>query len=326
MLVRNESSTDTLVAMLASCSSVQLQVQLAGGGLEDAVASCSQKRPYYSSFEASGEDPGDEEIEDCTQQVEKKRRLTFDQVRSLEKNFEIENKLEPERKLQLAQELGLQPRQVAVWFQNRRARWKTKQLERDYEVLSLDYNQLKNKFDDVVQEKQQLQEEMDCLRGKLPTPQPSSVLGAKEQSKKLKTASQPSPPKMSEASVKLEQICTEHTASYDALVPFLEGDSSFESSDSMSSEIVNADSPRTSDSISLVPLNEFTTYPHIPTDSMVDSSIIHMSDSICDQMLSPIDCHRISVKLEDGSFQDESCNYMLSQLDEERGLPWWDWP
>lgn len=167
---------------------------------------------------------------------------------------------------------------------------------------------------------------MDCLRGKLPTPQPSSVLGAKEQSKKLKTASQPSPPKMSEASVKLEQICTEHTASYDALVPFLEGDSSFESSDSMSSEIVNADSPRTSDSISLVPLNEFTTYPHIPTDSMVDSSIIHMSDSICDQMLSPIDCHRISVKLEDGSFQDESCNYMLSQLDEERGLPWWDWP
>lgn len=124
------------------------------------MASCSQKRPYYSSFEASGEDPGDEEIEDCTQQVEKKRRLTFDQVRSLEKNFEIENKLEPERKLQLAQELGLQPRQVAVWFQNRRARWKTKQLERDYEVLSLDYNQLKNKFDDVVQEKQQLQEEV----------------------------------------------------------------------------------------------------------------------------------------------------------------------
>ncbi|CAK9261818.1 unnamed protein product [Sphagnum jensenii] len=89
--------------------------------------------------------------------VEKKRRLNFDQVKSLEKNFELENKLEPERKIQLAKELGLQPRQVAVWFQNRRARWKTKQLERDYQVLSLDYNRLKNQLEAVLQEKQELQ-------------------------------------------------------------------------------------------------------------------------------------------------------------------------
>ncbi|CAM6041766.1 unnamed protein product [Sphagnum compactum] len=93
----------------------------------------------------------------------KKRRLTFEQVRSLETNFELENKLEPERKMQLAMELGLQPRQVAVWFQNRRARWKTKQLERDYEVLSLDYSRLKAQFEAIVQEKESLKTEVMVL-------------------------------------------------------------------------------------------------------------------------------------------------------------------
>lgn len=74
---------------------------------------------------------------------EKKRRLSAEQVKALEKNFEVENKLEPERKERLAQDLGLQPRQVAVWFQNRRARCKTKQIERDYAALSARHDALK---------------------------------------------------------------------------------------------------------------------------------------------------------------------------------------
>ncbi|KAI7994062.1 Sulfoquinovosyl transferase SQD2 [Camellia lanceoleosa] len=67
--------------------------------------------------------------------LQKKRRLNLEQVKTLEKNFELGNKLESERKMQLAMALGLQPRQIAIWFQNRRARWKTKQLEKDYDVL-----------------------------------------------------------------------------------------------------------------------------------------------------------------------------------------------
>ncbi|KAL0720091.1 hypothetical protein Bca4012_069415 [Brassica carinata] len=63
----------------------------------------------------------------------KKKRLQLEQVKALEKSFELGNKLEPERKMQLAKALGMQPRQIAIWFQNRRARWKTRQLERDYD-------------------------------------------------------------------------------------------------------------------------------------------------------------------------------------------------
>ncbi|RWW20578.1 hypothetical protein GW17_00015310, partial [Ensete ventricosum] len=95
---------------------------------------------------------GTEELDGCEEEElcgtglsglgEKKRRLSVEQVKALEKNFEVENKLDPERKLRLAQDLGLQPRQVAVWFQNRRARWKTKQLERDYGALKARHDAL----------------------------------------------------------------------------------------------------------------------------------------------------------------------------------------
>ncbi|XP_038702742.1 homeobox-leucine zipper protein HAT5-like [Tripterygium wilfordii] len=88
------------------------------------IEETSKRRPLFSL-------PGDFFEEECydEQSPEKKRRLTPEQ------SFGLENKLEPEQKTQLAKKLGMQPRQVAVWYQNRWARWKTKQLERGYDLL-----------------------------------------------------------------------------------------------------------------------------------------------------------------------------------------------
>ncbi|KAF8378301.1 hypothetical protein HHK36_029640 [Tetracentron sinense] len=122
----------------------------------------SKRRHFLSS-------PGelfDEEYYD-DQSPEKKRRLTPEQVLLLEKSFETENKLEPERKTQLAKKLGLQPRQVAVWFQNRRARWKTKQLETDYDLLKSSYDSLLSDYDSIVKENEKLKSEVASLNEKV---------------------------------------------------------------------------------------------------------------------------------------------------------------
>lgn len=86
----------------------------------------------------------------------KKRRLSVEQVHALEKVFEVDNKLDPERKVKIAAELGLQPRQIAIWFQNRRARYKTKQLERDYNLLKANYESLHLNYIKIEQEKEGL--------------------------------------------------------------------------------------------------------------------------------------------------------------------------
>nr|XP_043618205.1 homeobox-leucine zipper protein ATHB-16-like [Erigeron canadensis] len=111
-----------------------------------------------------GEDYGGEE---SGQYNDKKRRLSNHQVKSLEKIFEVDNKLDPDRKVKVAQDLGLQPRQVAIWFQNRRARWKTKQLERDYNILKSNYDALKHNYHKLEQEKEVLNKELVEVKAKL---------------------------------------------------------------------------------------------------------------------------------------------------------------
>lgn len=118
-------------------------------------------RPTRSFFRPFDPDEnGEDDVDDFFHQPEKKRRLTASQVQSLEKSFDVENKLEPERKVQLAKDLGLQPRQVAIWFQNRRARWKTKQLEKDYDALQANYKALKADFDSLLKEREELKSEV----------------------------------------------------------------------------------------------------------------------------------------------------------------------
>ncbi|VVA20368.1 PREDICTED: homeobox-leucine zipper [Prunus dulcis] len=53
----------------------------------------------------------------------KKLRLSKEQSAFLEESFKEHHTLNPKQKLALAKQLNLRPRQVEVWFQNRRARY-----------------------------------------------------------------------------------------------------------------------------------------------------------------------------------------------------------
>ncbi|KAK8706227.1 hypothetical protein V6N13_049801 [Hibiscus sabdariffa] len=89
-----------------------------------------------------------------------KKRLNQEQVRLLERSFSANKKLESELKLHLANQLGVPPRQVAIWYQNKRARWKTQSLE-------LDYNTLQVKLENALSEKRRLEKDVKCLQDEL---------------------------------------------------------------------------------------------------------------------------------------------------------------
>lgn len=163
LLQKEGVSPETIEALLGS-SSGGFQASRSMVNFED-VCTNKANQAYYCQLDM--EEVGDEELEEYFHQPEKKRRLAVDQVKFLERIFELDNKLDPERKIQLAKELGLQPRQVAIWFQNRRARWKTKQLEKDYESLKANYNSLKADYDNLLKEREKLQSEANHLTNKL---------------------------------------------------------------------------------------------------------------------------------------------------------------
>ncbi|XP_039015740.1 homeobox-leucine zipper protein HAT14-like [Hibiscus syriacus] len=94
----------------------------------------------------------------------KKLRLSKEQSAFLEESFKEQNTLNPKQKLALAKQLNLRPRQVEVWFQNRRARTKLKQTEVDCEYL-------KRCCETLTEENRRLQKELQELRA-LKTSQP----------------------------------------------------------------------------------------------------------------------------------------------------------
>lgn len=244
------------------------------------------------------EDNGDEDLDDYFHHPEKKRRLSADQVRFLEKSFETENKLEPERKVQLAKDLGLQPRQVAIWFQNRRARWKTKQLEKDYEALQSSYGNLKVDYENLLKEKDSLKAEIVVLTDKL-------ILKDKERSNSVvseddKFGEEPPQNLVDEASKSSKLGCKQEDMS------------------SVKSDIFDSDSPHYTDGVhsSLLDPGD-SSYIFDPDQSDLSQD---EEDNLGKNLLPPC----IFPKLEDVDYSDpptSSCNFVFPI--EDNAL--WSW-
>ncbi|XP_010245638.1 PREDICTED: homeobox-leucine zipper protein HAT22-like [Nelumbo nucifera] len=135
---------------------------------------CRQTSPHsgISSFSNASvkkeRDLGNEELEvekvssrasdeDEEGSARKKLRLTKEQSALLEDSFKEHSTLNPKQKQALAKQLNLRPRQVEVWFQNRRARTKLKQTEVDCEFL-------KKCCETLTDENRRLQKELQELK------------------------------------------------------------------------------------------------------------------------------------------------------------------
>ncbi|KAL0726158.1 hypothetical protein Bca4012_022251 [Brassica carinata] len=157
-------------------------VEMTDAGARDQIFRQTSSHSGISSFssgrvkrerEVLGGD-GEEEAEETTERVvcsrvsddhedeegvsaRKKLRLTKQQSALLEQSFKVHSTLNPKQKQVLARQLNLRPRQVEVWFQNRRARTKLKQTEVDCEFL-------KKCCETLTDENRRLQKELQDLK------------------------------------------------------------------------------------------------------------------------------------------------------------------
>ncbi|XP_057450633.1 homeobox-leucine zipper protein HOX11 [Lotus japonicus] len=132
----------------SAVSSFQMDFLLINSNADAAM----NKRDYHE-FESA--DRGSDDDENGS--TRKKLRLTKQQSAYLEESFKEHTTLNPKQKLALAKQLNLRPRQVEVWFQNRRARTKLKQTEVDCEYL-------KRCCETLTEENRRLQKELQELR------------------------------------------------------------------------------------------------------------------------------------------------------------------
>ncbi|KAI5417572.1 hypothetical protein KIW84_042251 [Lathyrus oleraceus] len=126
------------------------------------VSSVSGKRSEREDHDVDNR--GNISDDEDAETARKKLRLSKNQSAILEETFKQHNTLNPKQKLALAKQLGLRPRQVEVWFQNRRARTKLKQTEVDCEVL-------KRCCENLTDENRRLHKEVQELRALKLSPQ-----------------------------------------------------------------------------------------------------------------------------------------------------------
>ncbi|CAI9775569.1 unnamed protein product [Fraxinus pennsylvanica] len=143
---------------------------------EAGVSSPNSTISSVSGKRSEREPTGSDELElerDCSRGISdeedgdgsrKKLRLSKDQSAILEESFKEHNTLNPKQKVALSKRLGLRPRQVEVWFQNRRARTKLKQTEVDCEFL-------KRCCENLTEQNRRLQKEVQELRALKLSPQ-----------------------------------------------------------------------------------------------------------------------------------------------------------
>ncbi|KAK7853175.1 homeobox-leucine zipper protein hat22 [Quercus suber] len=137
----DDASSLSAVSSFSNSSSIKRERELSGGEEEVEVERVSSR--------VSDED------EEASPR--KKLRLTKEQSAILEDNFKEHATLNPKQKQDLAHKLNLRPRQVEVWFQNRRARTKLKQTEVDCELL-------KKCCERLTDENKKLQKELQELK------------------------------------------------------------------------------------------------------------------------------------------------------------------
>ncbi|XP_022741138.1 homeobox-leucine zipper protein ATHB-6-like [Durio zibethinus] len=262
-------------------------------------------------------------VEEAGHVAEKKRRLSVDQVKALEKNFEVENKLEPERKLKLAQELGLQPRQVAVWFQNRRARWKTKQLERDYGLLKTSYDTLKVNYDTLQHDNEALLKEIRELKAKLKGESTGNNLSVKKEvivpetdNKTLEQSELPPVSSLATLSEPAELNYESFNNSNGSVGATLFSDLKDGSSDSDSSAILNEDNNNAAISSSGVLQGQHLLMSPTTTSSLnFNSSASSPSSMNCFQFSKTTYQPHQFVKMEEHNFfsAEEACNFFSDE-------------
>lgn len=172
----------------------------------------TQKRCHQTTVNQQDDPDDDGLVDELANPAEKKRRLTIDQVKFLEMSFNMDLKLEPERKALIAKKLGLRPRQVAIWFQNRRARWKNKQLEQDYEALKAKYEAIVKENDGMgkkneamMEENKKLQEEVAHLTASLQSTENHGISDVMDTGR-AKVKESPGSDSDSESRLKQEQL------------------------------------------------------------------------------------------------------------------------